>query len=127
MQQLVRGLGTLSLVFILFFCTSGGPYTTETLIHSLGPGLGLTILLIVPLIWSLPEILIVSQVELLPSGALAGESTLPGLAIEAARAGGQKCARCWNWRLDVGTDPRFPTVCGRCAGVLASSEARPSA
>ncbi len=75
----------------------------------------------------LPEILIVSQVELLPSGALAGESTLPGLAIEAARAGGQKCARCWNWRLDVGSDPRFPTVCGRCAGVLASSEARPSA
>ncbi len=61
MQQLVRGLGTLSLVFILFFCTSGGPFTTETLIHSLGPGLGLTILLIVPLIWSLPEILIVGE------------------------------------------------------------------
>jgi amino acid transporter len=61
MQQLARGLGTLSLVFILFFCTSGGPYTTETLIHSLGPGLGLTILLIVPLIWSLPEVLIVGE------------------------------------------------------------------
>lgn len=61
MQQLARGLGTLSLVFILFFCTSGGPYTTETLIHSLGPGLGLLILLIVPLIWSLPEVLIVGE------------------------------------------------------------------
>jgi len=61
MQQLVRGLGTLSLVFILFFCTSGGPYTTETLIHLLGPGLGLIILLFVPLIWSLPEILIVGE------------------------------------------------------------------
>ena len=61
MQQLVRRLGTLSLVFILFFCTSGGPFTTETLIHSLGPGLGLTILLIVPLIWSLPEIVIVGE------------------------------------------------------------------
>ena len=57
MQQLVRGLGTLSLVFILFFCTSGGPYTTETLIHSLGPGLGLIILLFVPLIGSLPEMI----------------------------------------------------------------------
>jgi amino acid transporter len=61
MRQLVRGLGTLSLVFILFFCTSGGPYTTETLIHSVGPGLGLLILLIVPLIWSIPEVLIVGE------------------------------------------------------------------
>lgn len=61
MQRLRRGLGTLSLVFILFFCTSGGPYTTETLIHSVGPGLGLLILLLVPLIWSVPEVLIVGE------------------------------------------------------------------
>jgi amino acid transporter len=61
MQQLRRGVGTLSLVFILFFCTSGGPYTTETLIHSVGPGLGLLILILVPLIWSLPEVLIVGE------------------------------------------------------------------
>ena len=60
-QKLARGLGTLSLVFILFFCTSGGPYSTETLIHSLGPGFGLTILLLVPLFWSLPEVLIVGE------------------------------------------------------------------
>src|SRR5947209_15580050 len=61
MQTLARGLGTLSLVFILFFCTSGGPYTTETLIHSVGPGLGLLILVLVPVIWSLPEVLIVGE------------------------------------------------------------------
>src|SRR3954464_10037577 len=61
MQRLARGLNTLSLVFILFFCTSGGPYTTETLIHSVGPGLGLLILILVPLIWSLPEVLIVGE------------------------------------------------------------------
>jgi amino acid transporter len=61
MQQLRRGVGTLSLVFILFFCTSGGPYTTENLIHSTGPGLGLLILILVPLIWSLPEVLIVGE------------------------------------------------------------------
>jgi amino acid transporter len=61
MQPLARGLGTLSLVFILFFCTSGGPYTTETLIHSVGPGLGLLILIVIPLIWSLPEVLIVGE------------------------------------------------------------------
>jgi hypothetical protein len=49
-QQLRRNLGTFALVFILFFSTSGGPYTTETLIHSVGPWLGLLILLLVPLI-----------------------------------------------------------------------------
>ena len=61
MQKLRRGVGLLSLVFILFFCTSGGPYTTETLIHSVGPGLGLLIMVLVPLIWSLPEVLIVGE------------------------------------------------------------------
>src|ERR1051326_7270411 len=61
MPPLRRGVGTLSLVFILFFCTSGGPYTTETLIHQVGPGFGLLILLLVPLIWSVPETLIVGE------------------------------------------------------------------
>jgi amino acid transporter len=54
-------LGTFALVFVLFFCTSGGPYTTETLIHKVGPGLGLLILLLVPLVWSVPEVLIVGE------------------------------------------------------------------
>src|SRR5881394_2813021 len=61
LQKLPRGVGTLSLVFILFFCTSGGPYSTETLIHSVGPGLGLLIMLMVPIIWSLPEVLIIGE------------------------------------------------------------------
>ena len=54
-------LGTFALVFVLFFCTSGGPYTTETLIHKVGPGLGLLILIVVPIVWSLPEVLIVGE------------------------------------------------------------------
>lgn len=61
LAKLPRGLGTLPLVFILFFCTSGGPYTTETLIHSVGPGLGLLLLLLVPIVWSVPEVLIVGE------------------------------------------------------------------
>src|SRR5437588_94501 len=60
-QKLRRGIGTVGLVFVLFFSTSGGPYTTETLIHSVGPGLGLLILALVPLIWSVPEALIVGE------------------------------------------------------------------
>src|SRR4051812_11672818 len=60
-RKLPREIGTLGLVFVLFFSTSGGPYTTETLIHSVGPGLGLLILALVPLIWSVPEALIVGE------------------------------------------------------------------
>jgi amino acid transporter len=61
LQNLPRGVSTFALVFILFFCTSGGPYTTETLIHSVGPGLGLLMLLLVPIVWSIPEVLIVGE------------------------------------------------------------------
>ena len=60
-QKLPRAIGTVGLIFVLFFSTSGGPYTTETLIHSVGPGLGLLILALVPLIWSVPEALIVGE------------------------------------------------------------------
>src|SRR5436305_8460767 len=60
-RKLPREIGTLGLVFVLFFSTSGGPYTTETLIHSVGPGLGLLILALVTLIWSVPEALIVGE------------------------------------------------------------------
>src|SRR6185295_17383513 len=75
----------------------------------------------------LPEVFIVSQVELAELGAFDGagaEATaLPGLAIAAERAAGEKCARCWTYRLDVGSDPRFPTLCARCAGVMESAGA----
>jgi amino acid transporter len=60
-MKLTRSLSTLSLVFILYFCTSGGAFTTESLVHSVGPGLALLILVIVPLVYSLPEVLIVGE------------------------------------------------------------------
>jgi amino acid transporter len=59
--RLKRSLGTLSLVFILYFSTSGGPHTTETLVHDVGPGLALLVMLAVPILWSIPEVLIVGE------------------------------------------------------------------
>ena len=59
--MLVRSITTLSLVFILYFSTSGGAYTTETLVASVGPGAALLILLLVPVVYSLPEILIIGE------------------------------------------------------------------
>jgi len=60
-MALVRSLGTLSLVFILYFSTSGGAFTTETLVASVGPGSALLILVAVPLVYSIPEVLIVGE------------------------------------------------------------------
>lgn len=60
-MKLARSVTTLSLVFILYFCTSGGAFTMETLVHSVGPGMALLILVLVPLVYSLPEVLIVGE------------------------------------------------------------------
>jgi len=59
--MLRRTLTTLPLVFILYFSTSGGAFTTETLVREVGPGFALLILLLVPLVYSIPEVLIVGE------------------------------------------------------------------
>jgi isoleucyl-tRNA synthetase len=69
----------------------------------------------------LPSLFIVSQVEL--SGVADGAGTpedLPGLRIEILKAEGEKCERCWNYRTDRGKDPQLPTLCGRCAPIVAA-------
>ncbi len=59
----------------------------------------------------LAALFIVSQVELQPE--VAGD-----LKVEIERARGDKCERCWKFKLDVGLDQEFPTVCAACAQVL---------
>jgi isoleucyl-tRNA synthetase len=54
-------------------------------------------------------IFITSQAEV-----VANESAAE-LQVKIEPAEGQKCERCWNFTLDVGTEERFPTVCARCA------------
>jgi isoleucyl-tRNA synthetase len=57
---------------------------------------------------ALPELFIVSQVELAQ-----GE-----LKVTVDRAAGEKCERCWKYSTAVGQDERFPTVCDTCGGAL---------
>ncbi len=45
----------------MFFNVSGGAYGTEGLAGAVGPGLALLTLLVVPLVWSLPETLIIGE------------------------------------------------------------------
>lgn len=58
-------------------------------------------------------IFIVSQVELKQGDKL---------AVEIVKADGTKCERCWNYSTQIGVDPKYPTVCERCAAVLPEFE-----
>jgi isoleucyl-tRNA synthetase len=58
----------------------------------------------------LADILIVSQVELTVGGELSA-------SVESAS--GAKCERCWKQLSSVGSDAQHPTLCARCASVVA--------
>lgn len=58
---------------------------------------------------ALPELFIVSQVELAEGSEL---------QVEVERAAGEKCERCWKYSTAVGEDERFPTVCDTCSAAL---------
>ena len=60
-MALRRSLTTLTLVFVMYFNISGGAFTMEGLVAGVGPGMALLILLLVPLLWSLPETLIIGE------------------------------------------------------------------
>lgn len=62
---------------------------------------------------------IVSAVELKKSAETNGTGTVK---VTVERAPGQKCERCWNFSTHVGEDPKYPTVCERCAKVLPEFE-----
>src|SRR5213595_4333875 len=46
---------------IFFFNVSGGPYGIEDMVPSFGPGMALVLLLLTPLLWSLPVALAMSE------------------------------------------------------------------
>ena len=60
----------------------------------------------------LADLFIVSQVEITVGGEL---------AVSVSEAAGQKCERCWKHHPLVGADKAHPTLCPRCAGVIAKS------
>ncbi|MDB5730513.1 MAG: isoleucine-tRNA ligase, partial [Variovorax sp.] len=54
-------------------------------------------------------VFIASAIEL-----IAGET----LSTVVRASSDTKCERCWHWRADVGHDPAYPTICGRCTSNL---------
>jgi amino acid transporter len=62
-MRLTRTLGTLGLVAVMYFQISGGPFTTEVLVAEVGPGMALLVLALMPLLWALPEALIIGELS----------------------------------------------------------------
>src|SRR2546430_11727562 len=56
-----RGLGLGPLVAVLFFTVSGGPFGLEGLVGAVGSGLALLLLVATPLIYSVPEALLIGE------------------------------------------------------------------
>ncbi len=72
-----------------------------------------------PLEAQLAELCIVSKV-VVGKGDEGRKGDMEGLAVTVAHAKGEKCARCWMFTEDVGSDPKHPTLCARCAAILNS-------
>ena len=70
----------------------------------------------------LRALFIVSQLHITtdaaPSDAVTGE--VPGLSVRVERAAGQKCARCWIYSEELGSNPDHPELCPRCTAVMAN-------
>jgi isoleucyl-tRNA synthetase len=67
----------------------------------------------------LPAMFIVSQVELAGAdGDSASSGAVESLQVEAGKALGKKCDRCWNYSVHVGENTKYPTVCERCVAAL---------
>ncbi len=69
----------------------------------------------------LPELFIVSQVEVPPPFSGANRPPAPAGAL-VVRADGKKCERCWNYSTRVGESSDYPTVCERCLAALEEIE-----
>jgi isoleucyl-tRNA synthetase len=65
----------------------------------------------------LNALFIVSQVEISKDGEGEYKSgTIEGLSVEVLRADGEKCQRCWNRSLSVGTHKDAADICDKCFG-----------
>jgi amino acid transporter len=60
-RRMSAALGLGPLVAVMFFIVSGGPFGLEGLVGTVGPGLALVLLILTPLVFSLPETLLIGE------------------------------------------------------------------
>jgi isoleucyl-tRNA synthetase len=59
---------------------------------------------------------IVSQVEF--ADITTPDEEDDNIKVQALKAEGKKCARCWNYSVHVGQDKDYPDLCERCAPIV---------
>jgi isoleucyl-tRNA synthetase len=64
-----------------------------------------------PFLADLPTLYMVSSVAVEPWDE-------EEVSVIVRRANGQKCPRCWQIRIDIGTDTDYPELCVRCASAV---------
>ena len=63
-------------------------------------------------------VLITSAVRLHPLTEQGVATELEGLRVQITASAHAKCARCWHYRADVGSNAAHPEICARCADNL---------
>ena len=75
----------------------------------------------------LDELFITSAVSLKadagPEGAFKLDD-VEGVSVAPDRATAKKCERCWRYLSDVGVNPHYPSICGRCVSVVAEIDGK---
>ncbi len=61
---------------------------------------------------------VLEKIQNAPENAIKGE-VVEGIKISVEQAIGEKCERCWIYSETVGENTEHPTLCKRCAGVVA--------
>jgi amino acid transporter len=58
----------MGLVAVMFFCVSGGPFGLEGMVGPVGPGLAVLLLLVIPILYTIPEALLIGELaSMLPA------------------------------------------------------------
>ena len=69
----------------------------------------------------LASVFIVSEVKVTEGKCDENPCDMAGLGVSVAKAGGEKCERCWMYSDTVGQSAEHPTLCARCAAVVSEN------
>jgi hypothetical protein len=86
-KRLKRGLTLLPLTGIIYFTVCGGTFGIEPLIGGSGPGLALLLILLTPLIFSVPLILMVREMNSWRAATTTGSSRRSGRSPASSPGG----------------------------------------
>ena len=117
-----NSLNTVTLALTVFCCVSGGPFGLEELVSNSGPGFALLLILVIPILWAIPDAL--TTCELAPAIPVEG-----GYIVWCKRALGPFWGflnAWWTWIYAVVDAAIYPVMFAAYVVSLAKAFAPPS-